>query len=71
LENHQIDKVKTGYSPNNIEHELFYVDLLPRHFWYLFAMDAPLRGVLILKGESTLITCDNGAEFVHRHALSQ
>jgi hypothetical protein len=32
-------------------------------------METPLRGVLVLKDEQTLVTRDNGAEFVRRHAL--
>jgi hypothetical protein len=48
---------------------LFCTDLLSRYFWRLFAMDAPLRGVLILNGEPTLVTYDNRAKFIDRHAL--
>jgi hypothetical protein len=69
LLSHQIDNVKTAYSPNNNEHELCCADLLPCPFWQLFAMDAPLRGVLILKAEPTLVARDNGSEFFRRHAL--
>jgi hypothetical protein len=69
LPSHQIDNVKTAYSPNSSEHEVFCADLLPRPFWRLSAMDTSLRGVLILKGESTLVIRDKSAEFVHRHAL--
>jgi hypothetical protein len=69
LRSHQMNNVKTVDSPNNSEHELFCADLLSRPFWCLFAMDAPLRIVLILKGESTLVTRDNGVKCVRRHAL--
>jgi hypothetical protein len=69
LQNHQIENVKTAYSPNNSEYELPCADLLSRPFWCIFAMDALLRGVLMLKGEPTLVTRDNGEEFVRRHAL--
>jgi hypothetical protein len=68
LRSRQVDNVKTAYSPNSSEHELFCADL-PHPFWRLLTMDAPLPGRLILKGEPTLVTRDNGAEFVRRHAL--
>jgi hypothetical protein len=61
--------MKSAYSSNNNEDESFCANLLSRPFWCLFAMDTPHRGVLILKGEPTLVTYDNGAEFVRRHAL--
>jgi hypothetical protein len=71
LRSHQIDNMKTAYFSNNSEHEFFYADLLPRPFWRFFAMDAPLLGVLILKGEPTLGIRDNGAKCVRLHALWQ
>jgi hypothetical protein len=67
----QIYNMKTADSPNNSESELFCADLLLRLFWRLFAMNTPLRGVVIHKGESTLVTRDNNAGFVRRHALGQ
>jgi hypothetical protein len=71
LRSHQIDNMKTAYSPNNSEYERFSVDLLPLPFWRLFSMDVRLLGVLILKDEPTLLTYDNGAELVRRHSLQQ
>jgi hypothetical protein len=69
LRSHQIDKGETTHSQNNGEHDLFCADLSPRPFWRLCPIDVPLRGVLILKDEPTLVTCDDGGEFIRRHAL--
>jgi hypothetical protein len=63
--------MKTAYSLNNSQYELLCADLLPRPFCRLFAMDDPLRRVLIFKSKSTLVTGDNRAECANRHAVEK
>jgi hypothetical protein len=71
LRSHQIDNVKTAYSPNNSNHELSCADLLSGPFYHLFSVDAPLRGVFILKREPILVIHDNDVGFSPRYALEQ
>jgi hypothetical protein len=61
LRSPEINNVKIASSPNDSEHEPFCADLLPRPFWCLFAMDARVRGAVLLKREPPLITRVNDA----------
>jgi hypothetical protein len=46
LGSHEIDNVKSVYSPYYREHELSYADLLPHSLWHIFTAGTPFRGLI-------------------------
>jgi hypothetical protein len=70
LRSHEIDNVKSVDSAYYCQHTFFRADLLSHPVGPIFTGDTPFRGPLQFKGKLTLVTRDNGVEFVRFHAFS-